>query len=120
MGNRVDIRYKSARDIERMLRDWAMQGRITSKTLMGKAYADINKKYASGELLVTSVEGIDVADDNTREVVEELHNTLKIMTKREVMLYKGYTTEYQIKQAVKKGELIKFDLLGRSSILYID
>lgn len=120
MSQRVDIRYKSAREIEKMLRDWALQGRITSKTLMGRAYADINKKYASGELLVTSVDGIDVADVNTQETFEELHNTLKIMTKREVMLKKGYTTDYQIRQAVKRGELIKFDLLGRSSILYIE
>lgn len=119
MARNVDIRYKSARDIEKMLREWALQGRITSKTLMGKEYGTINKKYASGELLVTSVEGIDVADKNTRETFEELHNALKIMTKREVMLKKGYTTEYQIKQAVKRGEMIKFDLLGRSAILYI-
>lgn len=120
MGNRIDIRYKSARDIEKILRDWAMQGRITSKTLMGKAYADINKKYASGELLVTSVEGVDILNEKDRNTFEELRESKRIFSKREVMLRKGYTTDYHIKQAVKRGELIKFDLLGRSSILYIE
>ena len=119
MGNRVDIRHKSARDIEKMLRDWALQGRLTSKTLMGRAYADINKKYASGELLVTSIEGVDILNNEDRRVFEELREWNRILSKREVMLKKGYTTEYQIKQAVKRGELIRFDLLGRSSILYI-
>lgn len=119
MGNRIDIRYKSARDLEKMLRDWALQGRITSKTLMGKDYADINKRYASGELLVTSVEGVDILNNEDRRVFEELREGNRILSKREVMLKKGYTTEYQIKQAVKRGELIRFDLLGRSSILYI-
>lgn len=120
MSQRIDIRYKSARDIEKMLRDWALQGRITSKTLMGKEYSAINKKYASGELLVTSVEGIDVLDEEDRSVFEELRESKRILTKRDVMLYKGYTTLYQIRRAVEKGELIKFDLLGRSSILYIE
>lgn len=119
MSKRVDIRGKSARDIEKMLRDWALQGRITSKTLMGRDYADINKRYASGELLVTSVEGIDVLNDRDRITFEELRENKRILSKREVMLHKGYTTEYQIKQAVKRGDLIRYDLLGRSSILYI-
>lgn len=116
---RYDLRCKSARDIEKMLREWALQGRITSKTLMGKAYGEINRKYASGELLVTSIEGVDVLNENDRRVFEELRESKRILTKREVMLYKHLNTEYQIKQAVNKGELIKFDLLGRSSIIYI-
>lgn len=120
MGVRVDTRYKSARDIERMLRDWAMTGRITSKTLMGKEYREINKKYANGELLVTSVDGIDVLNPEDRRVFEELRENRRLMSKRDVMLYKGLTTDYQIKQAVKRGELIKFDLLGRSAILFIE
>lgn len=114
-----DLRYKSAHDIEKMLRDWAIKGRITSKTLMGRVYREINKKYANGELLVTSIDGIDVTDKEAQRAFEELHNDKRIMTRREVMLNKGYNTQYQIKQAVKKGELIKFDLLGRSSILYL-
>lgn len=120
MSQRVDIRYKSARDIEKMLRDWALQGRITSKTLMGKDYANINKKYTNGELLVTSVEGIDIINNSDRETFEALRESKRILTKREVMLYKHLTSDYQIKQAVKRGEFIKFDLLGRSSILYIE
>lgn len=120
MGVGIDIRSKSAHDIERMLREWALNGRITSKTLMGREYSEINKRYANKELLVTSADGIDVTDSESQRVFEELHNARRVMTKREVMLYKGYTTEYQIKQAVKKGELVKFDLLGRSSILYIE
>lgn len=120
MRQKIDIKYKSARDIEKMLRDWAMQGRITSKTLMGKAYADINKKYASGELLVTSVEGIDILNDGDRQVFEELRESKRILTKREIMLYKGLSSEYQVKRAAKRGEIVRFDLLGRSAILYID
>lgn len=120
MSNRVDIRYKSARDIEKMFRDWALQGRITSKTLMGREYSAINKKYASGELLVTSIEGIDVLSNEDRRTFEELRESKRVLSKREVMLKKGYTTDYQIRQAVKRGEFIKFDLLGRSSILYIE
>lgn len=120
MGIRVDLRGKSARDIEKMLRDWALDGRITSKTLMEHDYKGINKKYASGELLVTSIDGIDITDKETQRVFEELHTSKHIMTKREVMLNKGLTSIYQIEQAVKKGELIKFDLLGRSAILYIE
>lgn len=119
MSQRVDIRYKSARDIEKMLRDWALQRRITSKTLMGKEYSEINKKYARGELLVTSVEGVDVLNVSDQRTFEELRESKRIMSKREVMLYKQLTTEYQIKQAVKRGELVRFDLLGRSAILYI-
>lgn len=120
MGLKVDLRWKSASDIERMLRGWAKNGRIKSKTLMGRDYREINKKYASGELLVTSIDGIDVTDKNTQDTFEELHERKRIMTKREVMLRKGLTSEYQIKQAVKKGDLIRFDLLGRSAILYIE
>lgn len=120
MGVNIELRVKSARDIEQMLRMWAMSGRITSKTNMGKDYRGINKKYATGELLVTSIEGIDVTDLNAQKTLEALHEDKRVMTKREVMLKKGYNTLYQIKQAVKRGELIKFDLLGRSSILYIE
>lgn len=119
MGSRLVLRYKSARDIEKVLREWVLNGRITSKTIMGKDYREINKKYATGELLVTSVESIDTKDKYTQDVFEEMHQSLRVMTKRELMLYKGYTTQYQINQAVKKGELIKFDLLGKSAILYI-
>lgn len=120
MSQRIDIRYKSARGIERILRDWTLQGRITSKTLMGREYSDINRKYAHGELLVTSVDGVDVFNEADRQVFEELREGKRIMTKREIMLYKHLNTDYKIKQAVKKGELIRFDLLGRSSILYIE
>lgn len=119
MGMRYDLRGKTARDIERILREWALSGRMKSKTLMGKDYRVINKMYASGELLVTGVDGIDVTDSEAQRVFEELHTQKRIMSKREVMLNRGLTTEYQIKQAVKRGELIKFDLLGRSAILYI-
>ena len=119
MGNRLDLRHKSARDIEKILREWVFNGRITSKTLMGKDYREINRKYATGELLVTSVESIDTKDKYTQEVFEEMRQSLRVMTKRELMLYKDFTTQYEINQAVKKGELIKFGLLGRSAILYI-
>lgn len=119
MARRIDMRYKSARDIEKMLRDWSMQGRITSKTLMGKKYREINRKYATGQLLVTSVDGVDVLNGEDQKTFEELRESKRILTKREVMLYKQLGSEYQIRQAVKRGELIKFDLLGRSSILYI-
>lgn len=117
---RVNLTGKSARDIEKMLREWALRGRITSKTLMERDYRGINKKYASGDLLVTSIDGIDVTDGETQRVFEKLHESKRVMSKRDVMLNKGYTTAYQINQAVKRGELIKFDLLGRSSILYIE
>lgn len=120
MAKIVDIRYKSARDIEKMLRDWSLQGRITSKPLMGRDYREINKKYANGELLVTSLDGIDIVNSQDQKTFEELREQKRILSKREVMLYKGLTTEYLIKQAVKRGDLIKFDLLGRSAILYIE
>lgn len=120
MARKIELGIKSARDIEQMLRRWANEGRITSKTLMGKDYRAINKRYASGDILVTSVEGVDVSDENTRGIFEELHSMRRVLTRREVMLYKGYKTEYQIKQAVNRGEIIKFDLLGRSSILFIE
>lgn len=119
MGIKVDIRHKSARDIERMLRDWVLQGRITSKPLMGGEYGSINKKYAKGELLVTSFDGVDVLNGNDQQTFEALREAKRILTKREVMLYKNLTSEYQIKQAVKRGELIRFDLLGKSAIIYI-
>lgn len=120
MGMNIDLRNKSARDIEQMLRMWVLQKRITSKTLMGRNYAEINRKYTEGEILVTSFENIDVADKNAQTVLEKLHEDRRVMSKRDVMLKKGYTTLYQIESAVKKGELIKFDLLGRSAILYIE
>lgn len=120
MGTNIDLRGKSARDIEKMLQMWVLQKRITSKTLMGRRYAEINKKYAEGVLLVTSIENIDVTDKNAQAVLEKLHEDKRVMSKRDVMLKKGYTTLYQIENAVKKGELIKFDLLGRSAILYIE
>lgn len=120
MSRKSDMRYKSAREIEKMLQEWALQGRITSKTLMGRKYSAINRKYASGELLVTSVEGVDLLNNEDRQVFETLRESKRLLTKREVMLYKHLSTEYQIKQAVKKGELVKFDLLGRSAILYIE
>lgn len=120
MGMRVDLRGKSARDIEKMLQMWFLHKRITSKTLMGRDYGEINKKYANGELLVTSIDNVDVTDKNAQDVIEKLHEDKRVMTKRDVMLKKGYTTLYQIESAVKRGELIKFDLLGRTSILYIE
>lgn len=120
MSQRIDTRYKSARDIERMLRNWVLDGRMVSKTSMGCNYGEINRKYATSELLVTDIDGIDVTDKIAQQALIELHKKQRVMTKREVMLNKGYTTEYQIKQSVKKGELLKFDLLGRSAILYIE
>ena len=119
MSQRVDIRGKSARDIEKILRQWALEGRIKSKTLMGREYGAINRKYANGELLVTSMEGIDVINDTDRKTFEELRESKRLLTKREVMLYKGLTSDYQIKRAVGKGELIRFDILGKSAIIYI-
>lgn len=117
---KIDWRGKSAQDIYKMLRMWALSKRITSKPLLGKDYSEINRKYANGELLVTSIEGIDATDRNAQEYLERLHESKRIMTKREVMLKKGYTTLYQIGSAVKKGELLKFDILGKSAILYIE
>lgn len=120
MSMYIDLRGKSARDIDKMLRMWVLSGRMTSKCQMGRDYGSINKKYATGELLVTSIEGIDVTDNNAQKTFEALHESKRVMTKRDVMLKKGYTTLYQIESAVKRGELIKFDILGRSSILYIE
>lgn len=120
MGNRVDMRNKSARDIEQMLRDWAFDGRIKSKTLMGKEYNTIKKKYASEELFVTSIEGIDVTNKDDLQTFEALRESKRILTKREVMLYKHLTSDYQVQQSVNKGELVRFDILGKSSIIYIE
>lgn len=119
MAKMIDTRYKSARDIEKMLRQWALEGRIKSKTLMGREYSKINKQYAIGELLVTSMEGIDVLNENDRHIFEELREAKRLLSKREVMLYNGLTSEYQIKKAVERGELIRFDLLGKTAIIYI-
>lgn len=115
-----DFGSKSAREIEKTLQDWAMQGLITSKMLMGQDYKEINKKYTTGELFVTSIGHIDVSNQKVQHAFEELHDAKRIMTRREVMLKKNLTSEYQIQQAVKKGEIIRFDLLGKSAILYIE
>lgn len=119
MAEKNDICSWSAKEIEKMLTNWAQQGRITSKTLMGRDYLGIKKKYAEGKLFVTGVDGIDVLDEEAQSIFEILHDSKRVMTARDVMVQSGLTTSYAINKAVKEGGLIRFDLLGKSSILYI-
>lgn len=109
----------SAKDIERLLREWALNGLITSKTLMGRDYKEITKKYAKKELYVTSVEGIDATSEEVQETFELLHDTKRIMTMREYMAISGHQTSYAVNREVKRGNVLRFDILGKRSILYI-
>lgn len=109
----------SAREIFNLLTELTTEGKITSKTIMGKEYASINRKYADGELFATTVESIDVLDEDTQKIFENLRSGSRIMTKRDLMVKAGLNTLYMINRAVKDGGLLRFDMLGRSSILYI-
>ena len=76
-------------------------------------------QIGQNELLITSIDGIDVLDKAAQKTFEELHDQKRIMTKREVMLRLGLQTIYALNREVKKGNVLRFDVLGRSSILYI-
>lgn len=111
----------TAKDIEKMLTNWAKQGRITSKTLMGKQYYSIKQKVAEHEIYYTSADGVLVLDEDAQDLFEALRDNKRIMTREEVTIQSGniLATAYAINREVKNGGLLRFDLLGRSSILYI-
>lgn len=111
----------SAKEIEKMLMKWMDEGRITSKTLMGKQYYSIKQKIAERKIFYTSIDSVLVADEDAQNIFEALHDAKRIMTREEVTIQSGnfLATAYAINREVKDGGLLRFDLLGRSAILYI-
>lgn len=111
----------SRKEIEKMLTNWVNQGRITSKTLMGRQYYSINQKVADHKIYVTSANSILVLDYDAQIIFEALRDNKRVMTKENVMIESGniLSTQYAINREVKNGGLLKFDLLGKSAILYI-
>lgn len=111
----------SAKEIEKMLANWLSQGRITSKTLMGKEYYSISQKVAEHKIYVTSANSILVLDYDAQIIFEALRDNKRVMTKENVIIESGniLATQYAINREVKDGGLLRFDLLGRSAILYI-
>lgn len=111
----------SRKEIEKMLTNWVNQGRITSKTLMGRQYYSINQKVADHKIYVTSANSILVLDYDAQIIFEALRDNKRVMTKENVIIESGniLATQYAINREVKNGGLLKFDLLGKSAILYI-
>lgn len=111
----------SAKEIEKMLTNWLNQGRMTSKTLMGKQYYSIKQKIADRKIFYTSIDSVLVSDEDAQNIFEALHDAKRIMTREEVTIQSGniLATAYAINREVKDGGLLRFDLLGRSAILYI-
>lgn len=111
----------NAKDIEKMLTNWLNQGRMTSKTLMGKQYYSIKQKISDKKIFYTSINSVLVSDEDAQNIFEALHDAKRIMTREEVTIQSGniLATAYAINREVKDGGLLRFDLLGRSAILYI-
>ena len=118
---RANALKMSAKEIEKMLTKWMNEGRITSKTLMGKQYYSIKQKIAERKIFYTSIDSVLVTDEDAQNIFEALHDAKRIMTREEVTIQSGniLATAYAINREVKDGGLLRFDLLGRSAILYI-
>lgn len=107
-------------EVEKLLTRWVKEGKMTSKQLLGENYNNIKKMYATRELYVTSVDGIDVANAEIQRAFEILHEAKRIMTMREVMVRGDLTSFYEVNKTVREGAVRKFDILGKNAILFID
>lgn len=114
-----DATEPTAKEIYGWLEQMAKEGKLTSKTKMGKEYYRISTLYAEHKLYATSVESIDATEPDIQKAFEMFREDKRILTKRDVMVRSGLVTLYDINRAVKDGGLLRFDRLGRSSILYI-
>lgn len=121
MRKEIDVSGFSAKEIEQMLINWARQGRITSKTLMGKQYYSIRQKIAEHKIFYTSANGVLVLDVEAQDMFEALRDAKRILTSEQVTIESNneLATAYAINREARNGGLLKFDLLGKSTILYI-
>lgn len=106
-------------EIFAQLNEWIDRGKLTSKSVMGREYGEINRKYAMGELFATSVESIDATEEEVQRKFEEMRRAGRVLTKRDVMVNSGLVTLYAINKEVRDGGLLRIDRLGQRAILYI-
>lgn len=110
----------SRSEIVELLNSWIREGRLVSKTGLGLPYAEINRRIAAGEWLLTSCESVLCADSEVRELFEQLWAEKRVMDRHACMVNKNLLTIYAMDKACNNGEFVRVDLEGKKTILYVD
>lgn len=106
-------------EIKEQLSKWVKEGRLTSRTYANMKSYDTIKMLEQGELLRTSISFILVSDPEVQAEFEVLVANGSVMCASQVGMKMGLHTAYAIKLACENGDILKFNDLGRWSILYI-
>lgn len=102
-----------------MLSRWVAEGKLTSRTYSNMKSYDTIKMLEQGELMRTSISFIMATDPTVQAEFEVLVANGRVMASSQVGLRMGLHTAYAIKLACENEDILKFDDLGRWSILYI-
>lgn len=111
---------KSREEIVATLNRWVEEGEIVSKIGLNLPYAEVDRRVAKGELLLTLCEGVLCYKKEVKAEFDKLFVSHRILSSHGCRVHKNLLTLYAIEQAVTNGSLARVDLPGRKTILYID
>lgn len=102
------------------LRELISNGKLQSKTMLGKSYHMIDRQVQKGVYFVTPYRTVIATDKVAQEWFNGLVNDGRIMDFLQVQMRKNILTNYNVNKACMRGEMIKFDEFGKGCVLYIE
>lgn len=102
------------------LRNRIADGELVSRKGTGMDYAEINRRIARGELLVTSCESVLARTEEARDEFEGWVSERRVMDTNMVRVHKGLLTLYAINKECADGKMLRFPDFGRMCPLFID
>ena len=110
--NRIEVVEK--------LRCLIADGKLQSKTMLGKSYHSIDRGIKKEVLFVTPYRAVVATDKTTQKWFNDMVNEGRIMDFLQVQMRKNILTNYDANKACMRNELLKFDDFGKGCVLYID